>query len=111
MKYQLEHISDLTEPQKQLKELFEFIATHEDQATKFAADMSGFFRLWAGREPLAQLKLFTSRAENGELKGVVLALVIQHPLFIKRPAIHRFVDLTLGDTAFEQYINVICESW
>lgn len=110
MKYQAERIEHIGQSQALLAELFTYIGEHfQDQNAQLRPDWRYFFQLWAGQMPFTKIKVFTAR-EDGKLKGCVMALVLDHPLFITKPFTQRFIDITHGDTAFDEYVNVILNS-
>lgn len=39
-----------------------------------------------------------------------MVLVLDNPLFIAKPFIQRFVDITNDDKAFDEYVNVVLNS-
>lgn len=111
MKYQIEHFSEIADnPQDKLTELFAFALENEVPNTRFVLDTGAFFKLWAGRDPVGKALVITARDEQGKLTGLVMAGAINNPLFIKRPFVFRFVDVTKQDKAFEDYINVVLGS-
>lgn len=111
MQYQIEHFHDISNnPQEKLTELFAFALENQPPQTRFALDTSAFLRLWAGRDPLGKAVICTARDEQGKLQGIVMTAAIQHPLFITRPFIFRFVEVTKGDSAFAEYVKLVEES-
>lgn len=39
-----------------------------------------------------------------------MALVMDNPLFVVKPFINRFIDLTNGDRGFDEYVNIVLDS-
>lgn len=110
MNYQTERIENLSQSQTLIAELFSYIGEHfPDQTAQLRSDWQHFFQIWAGQLPYTKLKVFTAR-ENGSIKGCVMVLVLDNPLFVTKPFIQRFIDITNGDKAFDEYVNVILES-
>lgn len=109
MQYQLERIEDLAQSQSLLAELFTYVGEHYDQQAQLRTDWRHFFQLWSGQTPYTHIKVFTAR-EGGEIKGCVMALVLDNPLFVTKPFIQRFIDLTQGDKGFDDYVNVVLNS-
>lgn len=110
MKYQTEHIEQVGQSQTLLAELFTYIGeNYPEKDAQLRSDWRYFFQLWASQLPFARIKVFTAR-ENDQLKGCVMALVVEHPLFITKPFTQRFVDLTNDDKAFDDYVDVILNS-
>lgn len=109
MHYQTEHIENLAQSQTLLAELFTYVGEHYDQTAQLRSSWQHFFQVWAGQTPYTQIKVFTAR-ENDQIKGCVMALLLDNPLFIAKPIIHRFVDLTNGDKGFEEYVKIVLDS-
>lgn len=109
MHYQLERLENLAHSQQLLSELFVYIGKNQPQGY-LAETPHNFFRLWAGQDPTAQLKVFTARDEQNALQGCVMAMVIANPLFVAKPFVLKLVDLTNGDKAFEDYVKVVLDS-
>lgn len=108
MKYQAENIDDLIRSQQLVSELFTYIGNNHPQAY-LAETPHNFFRLLVGQDPTARIKVFTAR-DNNEIKGCVIALIIANPLFVAKPFIHRFVNLTNNDSDFDDYVELILNS-
>ncbi|WP_192899930.1 hypothetical protein [Rodentibacter pneumotropicus] len=53
--------------------------------------------------------MFTAR-EEGKIQGCVMVLVIENPLFVTKPFIQRFIDLTQGDKGFDEYVKIVLDS-
>ncbi|WP_439327590.1 hypothetical protein [Lonepinella sp. BR2357] len=109
MKYQTEHITDIASSQQLLSELFTYIGEHFDQTAQLRLNWQHFFQVWAGQTPYTQIKVFTAREDN-QIKGCVMALLLDNPLFVTKPFIHRFIDLTNEDKAFDDYVETILAS-
>lgn len=110
MKYQTERLEDIAQSQTLLAELFTYVGEHYDQNAQLRPEWQHFFQVWAGQTPYTKIKVFTARNDEGKIEGCVMALLIDNPLFIAKPFIERFVDLTAGDQAFNDYVNVVLES-
>lgn len=110
MQYQTEHLENLSQSQTLLAELFSYIGEHFEQTAQLRTEWTHFFQIWAGQMPYTKIKVFTARDETGKLQGCVMALLLDNPLFITKPFIHRFVDLTQGDNAFDEYVEIILKS-
>lgn len=110
MHYQTEHLENLSHSQTLLADLFAFIGEHFDQTAQLRTEWQHFFQIWAGQSPYTKIKVFTARDEQGKLQGCVMALLTENPLFITKPFIHRFVDLTQGDQSLAEYVETILKS-
>lgn len=110
MKYQTEKLENLAQSQTLLAELFTYVGEHFDPSAQLRSDWRYFFQIWAGQMPYTKIKVFTARDEQNHIQGCVMALVLDNPLFIAKPFIQRFIDLTQNDHAFEEYINVVLDS-
>ena len=110
MQYQTERIENINQSQQLIAELFGYIGEHfPDKEAQLRADWQHFFQIWAGQLPYVKLKVFTAR-ENNQIKGCVMVLIIDNPLFITKPFIQRFVDITQGDKGFDEYMEVVLNS-
>lgn len=110
MQYQTERLENLTQSQTLLAELFRYIGEHfPDQNAQLRSDWQHFFQIWAGQMPYTKLKVFTAREDN-QLKGCVMVLILDNPLFITKPFVQRFIDITNSDKGFEEYVQVILNS-
>lgn len=110
MQYQTERLENLTQSQTLLAELFRYIGEHfPDQNAQLRSDWQHFFQIWAGQMPYTKLKVFTAREDN-QLKSCVIVLILDNPLFITKPFVQRFIDITNGDKGFEEYVQVILDS-
>lgn len=107
MQYQVEHITDISQSQSLLTALFTYIA--ENGEGQLRSQWQDFFRIWADQDPIVKIKVFTAR-EGEEIKGCVLALVVNNPLIITRPTISRIINLTNNDKAFDEYVEVVLKS-
>ncbi|MGX2956448.1 hypothetical protein ACWIYZ_05070 [Ursidibacter arcticus] len=110
MKYQTERIENLAQSQTLLAELFTYVGEHYDQTAQLRPEWQHFFQIWAGQTPYTKIKVFTARDEQNQIQGCVMALLIENPLFVIKPFIEKFVNLTSGDKAFEEYVNIVLES-
>lgn len=110
MKYQTERIETIGQSQNLLTELFTFVGEHHDQTAQLRENWVPFFRIWGNQDPYTKIKVFTARDEQNHIVGCVMALLIENPLFVEKPFIQRFVDLTNGDVQFEQYVKLILDS-
>ncbi|WP_124210589.1 hypothetical protein [Vespertiliibacter pulmonis] len=109
MNYQTEHIENVAQSQTLLAELFTYVGENFELDAQLRTDWQHFFQIWAGQSPYTKLKVFTAR-ENEKIQGCVMALVIDNPLFVTKPFIQRFIDLTNNDKAFNDYVNVVLAS-
>lgn len=109
MKYQTERIENVAQSQTLLAELFTYVGDNFNPDAQLRTDWQYLFQLWAGQVPFAKIKVFTAR-EDGKVQGCVMALILDNPLFVTRPVVHRFIDLTNGDKAFDDYVDVILNS-
>lgn len=110
MQYQTEHIQELAQSQQLLSQLLIFVGEHyQEQSATLVEDPTHFFRLWANQDPNQTIKVFTAR-EQGEIKGCVMVQLVKNPLFIAKPTAIKFVEITNGDKAFEDYVQIILES-
>lgn len=110
MKYQLERLENLAHSQELLSELFIFIGENADPNAYLSEKPEMLFRLWGGRDPMMKLRVFTARNEDGKLSGAVMVMLVENPLFLSKPFMHRLVDLTQGDLAFTDYVNTVLEA-
>ncbi|MCQ9120945.1 hypothetical protein BKG95_02300 [Rodentibacter pneumotropicus] len=109
MKYQTERIEDIAQSQTLLAELFSYIGEHYDQNAQLRPQWQHFFQVWAGQTPYTKIKVFTAR-EEGKIQGCVMVLVMENPLFVTKPFIQRFIDLTQGDKDFDDYVKIVLDS-
>lgn len=109
MNYQLERLENLAQSQTLLAELFTYVGEHYDQTAQLRTGWQHFFQVWSGQTPYTQIKVFTAR-DNGNLCGCVMALVQENPLFVAKPFINRFINLTHGDKGFEEYVKIVLDS-
>lgn len=110
MNYKVENLAEIGNDQKLLSDIFSFIAENTPDTVKLKENWTEFFRLWGQQDRLVTLKVFTSRTDSGEVKGLALAYVIHDPLFVNRAFCYIFTDLTMGDSNFRKYINTVLEA-
>lgn len=111
MQYQTERIENIAQSQQLIAELFGYIGEYfPDKEAQLRSDWQHFFQIWAGQLPYTKIKVFTARDEQNNIQGCVMVLVLDNPLFVVKPFIQRFVDITNDDKAFDEYVNVVLNS-
>ncbi|MDH2997168.1 hypothetical protein A1D22_05715 [Pasteurellaceae bacterium LFhippo2] len=110
MKYQTERIEDIAQSQQLIADLFQYVGEHYDQSAQLRENWQLFFRIWGNQDPYTKIKVFTARNDEGKIEGCVMALLIENPLFVAKPFIERFVDLTQEDTDFDDYVTLILDN-
>lgn len=108
MKFVTEKMGD-----ENLSEIFSFIgANHPNKNARVRSDVDGwmpFFKAWSGQDPFHKIKVFTMREESDlEIKGCVVVLATQNPLFVEDPMITRLTEINCNDQ-FNEYINTVLQ--